>query len=109
MAGAGGDDAGGGRDGCRVTTHLNPGLFFHVARVILGLSAAVDLMALARGSYFVDRAGRGSLPVLHLGKAGRTRQRGRGGGNRHQNGRARFGFLTCKSQRKGSIRAGGKD
>jgi len=64
-------------------THLNPALFFGVASIVLGLAAAVYGLSLARWSAIVDRVGRGSLPVLHLGEGGRMRQRWRSG-NRHQ-------------------------
>lgn len=68
----------------RGTTHLNPGLLFHVAGIVFGLAAAVDGLSLARWSAVVDRARRGSLPVLHLGEGGRTGHHGWSGGNRHQ-------------------------
>ena len=70
--------------GLSCDTHLNPGLFFHVAGVVCGLGAAVDSLPLGGRSVVVDRAGRGSLPVLHLGEGGRTGRRGARCGNRHQ-------------------------
>lgn len=83
------------------TTHLNPGLFFHVARVVLGLAAAVDSLPLGGRGAVVDRARRGSLPVLHLDEGGRTGQRGRRGGNRHQKRRSdEEGKSTGKKGRK---------
>lgn len=82
------DDAGTGTGRSCDTTHLDPGLFFHVAGVVLGLAAAVDGLPLAGRGAVVDSARRGSLPVLHLDEGGRTRQRGRRGGNRHQKRRS---------------------
>jgi len=83
------------------TTHLNPGLFFHVAGVVLGLAAAVNSLALAGRGAVIDRARRGSLPVLHLDEGGRTGQRGRRDGNRHQKRRRdEWGQGTRKKGRK---------
>jgi len=54
-------------------TYLDPALFLHLGRVIFDLGA-VNCHPLARRGEIVGAADGRSLPVLHLGKRGRTRR-----------------------------------